>query len=50
MMVATFSIMPTKYIAKKSLPSTTLFTGSHSLHQAVNNLQFDGINHWIAKG
>ena len=35
---------------RKILPSTTLFTGSRSSHHPVNNLQFDGINHWIAKG
>ena len=35
---------------RKALPSTTLFTGSLNLHQPANNLQFDGINHWIAKG
>ena len=35
---------------RKSLPSATLFTGSHSLHHPENSLQFDGINHWIAKG
>ena len=38
------------YLCRKSLPSTTLFTGSHSLHHPAKNLQFDGINHWIAKG
>ena len=34
---------------RKSLPSTTLFTDSRSLHPPANNLQFDGINHLIAK-
>ena len=35
---------------RKSLASTTLFTGSRNLHHPANNLQFDGVNHWIAKG
>ena len=35
---------------RKSLASTTLFTGSRSLHHPASNLQFDGVNHWIAKG
>ena len=34
---------------RKSLPSTTLFTGSRRLQHPANNLQFDSINHWIAK-
>ena len=34
---------------RKSLPSTTLFTDSRSLHPPANNLQLDGINHLIAK-
>ena len=33
---------------RKSLLSTTLFTGIRSLHHSANNLQFDGINYWIA--
>ena len=37
------------HLYRKILPSTTLFTGSRSLHHPANNLQFDGINHWIAK-
>ena len=32
------------------ITSTTLFTGSCSLHQPANNLQFDGIDHWITTG
>ena len=35
---------------RKSSSSTTLFTGIRSLHHSINNLQFDGINHWIIKG
>ena len=37
------------HLYRKSLPSTTLFAGSRSLHHPENNLQSDGINHWIAK-
>ena len=33
---------------RKSLLSTVLFTG-RSLHHPANNLQFNGINQWIAK-
>ena len=33
---------------RKSLPSTTLFTVSGSLHHPANNFQFDDIKHWIA--
>ena len=35
---------------RKSLPSTTLFAGSRSLHHPAKNFQFDGINHWIPTG
>ena len=35
---------------RKSLPSTALFTASHRLYHPADNLQFDGINKWIAKG
>ena len=35
---------------KKSLSSTTLVAGIHSSYHPPNNFQFDGINHWIAKG
>ena len=35
---------------RKRLPPTTIFTGSHSLHQPANNLKFDCINLWISKG
>ena len=38
------------HLYRKILSFTTLFTGSRSLHHPENNLQFDGINHWIAKG
>ena len=38
------------HLYKKSLPSTLLFTGRRSLHYPANNFQFDGMNHWIAKG
>ena len=38
------------HLYRKSLSSVTLFTGSHSLHHPVNNLQVDSINHRIAKG
>ena len=34
----------------KTLLSITLFTGNRSLHHPANNLKFDGINRWIAKG
>ena len=34
----------------KSLPSTTLFISSRSLHHPANSFQFDGISHWTAKG
>ena len=37
------------HLYRKSLQSTTLFTDSRSLHPPANNLQFDGINHLIAK-
>ena len=37
------------HLYRKSLLSTTLFAGSRSLHKPANNLQFDGIHHWIAK-
>ena len=36
-------------LCRKSLSSTTLLKGCRSLHHPVNNLQFDGISHWIAK-
>ena len=35
---------------RKRLPSTTILTGSHSLHQPANNLKFGCINLWISKG
>ena len=38
------------YLYRKSLPSSTLFTSSRSLHHPGNNWQFDDINHWIAEG
>ena len=41
--------------AKPLLMCTTacaerVFTDSRSLHHPANNLQFDRMNHWIAKG
>ena len=38
------------HLYRKILLSTTLFTGSRSLHHPENNLQFNGINHWFTKG
>ena len=43
-------LMQTTACTKRVPPSTTLFTGSCSLHHPANNLYFDGINHWITKG
>ena len=34
---------------RKSLPSVIRFRGSRNLHHPADNLQFDSINHWIAK-
>ena len=43
-------IVDAYYPFTESLPSTTLFTGSRTLHHLANNLQIDSINHWIAEG
>ena len=43
-------IVDAYYTFTESLPSTTLFTGSRTLHHLANNLQIDSTNHWIAQG
>ena len=43
-------IVDAYYTFTESLPSTTLFAGSRTLHHLANNLQIDSTNHWIAQG